>query len=380
MEVTTVTKHVMLLASYAPSLINFRGPLLQKLLGAGHVVSVCAPNISDSVRKYLEDLGVSVHEISMERNAVSVLADIRYYHELGHLMRRSQPDIVLTYTIKPNIWGGLAAKRAKVLSFSLVTGLGFAFSGSQQTSRFKDKVTGYLARKLYSVATRCNEAVIFQNPDDRDDFVSSGCLDNVSKAAVVAGSGVDLEHYARTDTVSAPIFLMISRLLTSKGIFEYAAAAKKLRASNAEVRCLLVGPYDGGADAISPQQLALWVNSGSLEYLGPADDVRPYIAQAAVYVLPSYREGTPRSVLEAMAMGRPIVTTDTPGCRETVMDGENGYLVPAQDSEKLADAMQRFVDNPLLIELMGSKAYQLAREKYDVHKVNRDMMKIMGLL
>lgn len=379
MKASRLPKRALVLASFAPSLLNFRGPLLRDLRKAGHEVSVGAPDIDPALRSELEAFGVTVHETPMQRNRVGVFADLRYHRTLLRLMRQVRPDIVLTYTIKPNIWGALAARRAGVPSVSLVTGLGFAFSSARSAPGLKDRAVGFLARTLYRLAARCNQKVIFQNPDDLDDFVASGCLADRSKAALVNGSGVDLEHYARAECVTAPVFLMISRLLASKGVREYVEAARLVRARHPEARCLLVGPHDGGPDAIETDRIEEWQASGSVEYLGSAVDVRPLIAQSAVYVLPSHREGTPRSVLEAMAMGRPIVTTDAPGCRQTVIDGENGFLVPVRDGAALAEAMQRFIDDPSLIASMGQRSHEIALETYDVHKVNAAMLSIMGL-
>ena len=372
-------QHVLVLASYAPSLLNFRGSLLGDLIKSGHEVTVGAPDMTIALRSNLEALGVSVHETPLDRNNVGVLADLKYHQALFHLTRAVRPDLVLTYTIKPNIWGAFAAKRAGVRSVSLVTGLGFAFSTVTPKSGIKQRAIGYVARRLYRLAARFNHKVIFQNPDDRLDFIACGCLHDTSKAALVNGSGVNMEHYARTRPVHSPIFLMISRLLVSKGVREYIEAARIVRSRFPEARCLLVGPHDGGPDAIQPEEVEKWQYEGSVEYLGPAVDVRPLIAQAAVYVLPSYREGTPRSVLEAMAMGRAIVTTDAPGCRETVVDGENGFLVPVRDSAALAEAMCKLIKEPFLIETMSQKSYDIAREKYDVAKVNEEMFKIMEL-
>jgi glycosyltransferase involved in cell wall biosynthesis len=371
--------HVLLLASYAPSLINFRGPLIRDIVAAGHQVSVGAPYIDDALRGAVEALGASVFETPLKRNSIGVRADLRYHQTLYLMMKQLQPDLVLTYTIKPNIWGAFAARRAGIPSYSLVTGLGFAFTDSGQGGSFKTRVTGTIARTLYRLAARFNRKVIFQNPDDRADFIAAGGLKNDTKTALVDGSGVDLEHYAREAVVASPVFLMIARLLVSKGVHEYADAAQQLRTRHPNARCLLVGPHDGGPDAVNPDLIERWQTEGSVEYLGPAEDIRPLIAQSAVYVLPSYREGTPRSVLEAMAMGRPIVTTDAPGCRETVIEGENGFLVPVRDSAALAEAMNKFIEDPSLIETMGRKSYEIVRKRYDVHKVNASMLKIMGL-
>lgn len=375
----SLQKHVLIVASHAPSLVNFRGPLLRGLLKAGRLVSVAAPNIDSVLRSKLENIGIKVHETPLQRNGFGVLNDLQYYRSLFRLICEHQPDIVLTYTIKPNIWGAFAAKRAGVRSFSLVTGLGFAFSGSGPTSGLKTRMIGHVARALYRKAAECNEKVIFQNPDDREDFISSGCLRDRSKAALVDGSGVDLEYYARAPVVYSPVFLMIARLLVSKGVLEYADAAQQLRTRHPNARCLLVGPHDGGPDAVNPDLIERWQTENSVEYLGSAEDIRPLIAQSAVYVLPSYREGTPRSVLEAMAMGRPIVTTDAPGCRETVIEGENGFLVPVRDSAALAEAMSKFIADPSLIETMGHRSYEIVRNRYDVHKVNASMLKIIDL-
>ena len=371
--------HILIFASYAPSLVNFRGPLIQSIRKLGHQVTVGAPDVDPALRGKLESWGVNVYQTPLHRNNVSIRSDMKYHQTLYRLLRRVQPDRVLTYTIKPNIWGAFAAKRAGVPSFALVTGLGFAFVGTESQNSPKTRAISAIARFLYRQAARYNEMLIFQNPDDLEDFVLAGCVSHRSKTALVNGSGVNMSHYSRGAAVEAPVFLMISRLLKSKGVSEYIDASRDLRTRYPEARFRLVGPTDGGPDAISPETVGRLQSEGWVEYLGPLDDVRPEIARSAVYVLPSYREGTPRSVLEAMAMGRPIVTTDAPGCRETVVDGENGFLVPVADSQALAKAMQRFIDDPSLIAPMGQKSFELAREKYDVHKVNKAMLEILGL-
>lgn len=369
---------ILLLASFAPSLVNFRGPLIKDLIAAGHNVCVGAPEIDPDLKSQLVGLGVEPHDTPLQRNGASIGADLAYLLALIGLTKKLKPDLVLTYTVKPNIWGAFAASAAGASSVAMVTGLGFAFMGSG--GNWKSRFSRWIARKLYRAATQRNRRVIFQNSDDRDDFIAHGCLSNLSKIGMVDGSGVDLSHYQRVPLPDVPVFLMIARLLVSKGVREYAAAARFVRTSHPDARFVLIGPYDEGPDALAPEEIkSLTGEEGPLEWLGSLQDVRPAIGEATVYVLPSYREGTPRSVLEAMAMGRPIVTSDAPGCRETIRDGIEGYLVPPRDPIALAKVMERFILEPGLIPRMGEAAYARAVKKYAVERVNRQTMHLMGL-
>lgn len=370
--------HILLLASFAPSLLNFRGPLIRDLLEAGHRVSVGAPEVPLDVRAMLESWGVAVHDTPLERTGTGLLGDLRYCCGLAGLLKRTRPDLLLTYTIKPNIWGAFAAARAGVPSFAMVTGLGYAFTETGERPSLKRRLTGLIARKLYRAATGRNRRVIFQNPDDRDDFVASGCLADPGKVAMVNGSGVDMVHYARAPLPDSPVVLMIARLLGNKGVRDYVMAARQLQHSHPKARFVLVGPSDDGPDSIRPDELQQWIAEG-LDYRGGTEDVRPFLAGARIYVLPSYREGTPRSVLEAMAMGRPVITTDVPGCRETVEPGVNGLLVPVRDPQALAQAIARLLDNPDKAARMGEAGFALVARKYDVHQVNHEIMQILGL-
>lgn len=371
--------HVFILGSYAPSLLNFRGPLIHALLDAGHQVSVGAPAVEVNIRAQLEAMGVVVHETPLARTGLGIGADLRYYYTLKRIFRAVRPSSILTYTIKPNIWGAFAASSAGIPSYAMITGLGYAFTNSEASPSLKRRLAGLAARYLYRTATRRNRSIIFQNPDDVKDFVAAGCLTDESKVRMIAGSGVDMVHYARARLPDAPVVLMIARLLVAKGVRDYAAAVLALRTRHPTARFILVGPFDEGPDAIDRDEVAHWI-AGGLEYLGPTDDVRPIIAQARIYVLPSYREGTPRSVLEAMAMGRPVITCDAPGCRETVEHGVNGLLIPVRDAQALAKAIDRLLQNPAEAEEMGEAGYALVARKYDVHLVNRAIMEITGLM
>lgn len=366
------------IASLAESLVNFRGPLLAALQAKGMHVHVAAPNLPESspIRQQLQALGYVVHSVPMRRTGTNPLADAFTLWQLWRLMRRIRPAHVLGYTIKPVIYGCLAAWLAGVpRRFALITGLGYAFQG-QAGARGGLRA---LVQRLYGLVLRRTHKVFFQNPDDQALFRSLGLSPPATPSCVVNGSGVDVAAFSVAPLPAEPHFLLIARLLGDKGVREYAQAAQRVKTLYPQAEFSLVGWLDENPDAIAQAELDGWVQAGTLDFLGRLSDVRPAIAACSVYVLPSYREGTPRTVLEAMAMGRAVITTDAPGCRETVVDGDNGFLVPVKSVDALADAMARFIIDPTLAARMGQRGRQMAEDKYDVHKVNAVMLKEMGL-
>lgn len=372
---------ILIIASLASSLRNFRGPLLEAMLARGHTVVAAAPELETDpeTRAWLEARGVACHAYPMARSGLSPVGDLRSMLAHYRLMRRVRPDVCLGYTIKPVIWGGLAAWMAGVPQrVALITGLGYAFTGEAHGKR---ALVRGIARRLYTLALRRATLVFFQNPDDHTDFDRWGILPPELPVLVVNGSGVDTSTFAPAPLPDAPMrFLLIARLLGDKGIREYVAAAASLRSKWPDAEFHLVGPLDPNPDGISETEVRGWQEAGHVVWQGARSDVRPALADTHVFVLPSkYREGTPRTVLEAMSMGRPVITTDTPGCRETVEDGVNGFLVPPRDADALAAAMERFLTRPDLIHHMGAASRQRATEKYDVHKVNAVMIGAMGL-
>lgn len=371
---------VLVIASLAVSLLNFRGPLLDAMVARGHEVHLAAPDFADVflLRQQLEGRGFKVHDIFLRRTGTNPLFDLYTLWTLQGLMRLIQPDVVLAYTIKPVVYGILAAWLAGVpRRYALITGLGYAFTG--QTRGIRGNVN-VVVQHLYRHALRRAHKVFFQNPDDHASFRELGLLPTAIASVVVNGSGVDLASFSVASLpTGAPHFLLIARLLGDKGVREYAQAAQRIKASHPQVQFSLVGWLDENPDAISQAELDAWVKAGTLNYLGRLHDVRPAIAKCTTYVLPSYREGTPRSVLEAMAMGRAVITTDAPGCRETVVDGENGFLVPVKSVDALAETIERFILDPNLARRMGQRGRALAEDKYDVHQVNAVMIREMGL-
>ena len=366
---------IVVLGNYAKSLVLFRGPLLSAFSKAGHEVIACAPEHDAATEAALQYIGVRYCVMPVERAGINPVKDLIFLIRLVWWFRVLQPDVILAYTIKPVIYGSLAAHLAGVrVTYSIITGLGYAFSGGT----IKRRIVNGLVTRLYRAALKTNSTVFFQNPDDLMLFVSLHIVKE-RNATLINGSCVDIRYYAQAPVDTRPIFLMITRLLRDKGVVEYAEAAREVKSSHPHAVFRLLGPLDSNPSAISRSEVGAWQQEGMIDYLGTADDVRPFLRNASVYVLPSYREGTPRSVLEAMAMGRPIVTTDAPGCRETVVDGENGFLVPVKDAKALAAAMERFITDPQLIDRMGKRSREIAEEKYDVENVNAVIMKAMGL-
>lgn len=370
----------LVIAGLASSLVNFRGHLLAEIIGRGYEVHAAAPDL-DTDRKTcasLEAMGVVCHSVAFERTGMNPLKDAFGIIALVRLMRCLRCDGVLAYTVKPVVYGMLAAAAAGVpRRFALITGLGYAFTGEAKGGRGRVQA---LVRRLYRLALGRADKIFFQNRDDAALFAELGLVSPTVPVVIVNGSGVDLERFAIAPLPEPAIrFLLIARLLGDKGIREYAAAAAAIRRQHPDAQCHLVGGRDSNPDAIPPDEIEAWQESGALIWHGEQEDVRPALAAAHVYVLPSYREGTPRTVLEAMSMGRPIITADTPGCRETVVPGENGFLVPARDSNALAAAMKRFLAEPHLIAKMGRRSREIAEEKYDVHRVNAVMMGEMAL-
>ena len=370
-------ERVAILGSYAPSLINFRGPLIAELVARGHEVIALAPGITSDVAAALSELGAEVGDVSLASNPLNPLALASSLRRLERKFLDIRASALIAYTIQPATVGVMAAARAGVANIvPLITGLGYAFGGERS---FKRRLSRAGAIRLYRWALPKSSVVIFQNQDDRRDLERVGAYRPSTPSVVVAGSGVDIDAFSPASLPATPSFLMVARLIREKGIFQYAEAARRLKSRHPQVRFALAGWIDSSPTAIGPADVRRMTDDG-VEFLGKLSDVRPALAEASVFVLPSgYREGVPRSALEAMAMGRPIVTCDSPGCRETVVEGENGFLVPPFDADALCSAMEKFISDPSLSAHMGRRSRALAKEKFDVRKVNEAILEAAGL-
>ena len=367
-------KKFVLISPKNRTVYNFRGDLIKELITKGYEVIVTGPDNTD-VEK-IESLGARFKEIPMNKNGTSIVGDLRYCRSLTKLFKEESPDVTLGYTVKPVVYGAIAAKRAGVKNItSLVTGAGYTFTATTPKAR----LLGTIVRNLYRIGLSKSNHVVFQNQDDMKEFCRIKLV-KPGKCSFVNGSGVNLDHFTRSPLPENITFFMLSRLLKSKGVREYLEAAKIVKEKYPHVQFYILGKYETSMqDAIQREYVEKFIKDGIVERFEETDDVRPYYEMCSVYVLPSYREGTPRTVLEAMAMGRPIITTDTQGCRETVKDGINGFLVPVKDIHALAEKMIWFIEHQDQISDMGEESYKYVKEKFDVNLVNKKMLKIMRI-
>ncbi len=369
-------QHIAIISNEPSSLFNFRGDLIRAIASSGHrITAMSAPGSTEQIQK-IEALGAKFRSYPVQRNGLNPLRDIQTFFALRKSFQELKPDVVLAYTIKPVIWGGITAHLTNAPKFyALIEGLGYAFQGGS----WNRKLTGMLAAMLYRIALRKSDKVIFLNQDNKEFFLTNKIIPS-EKSTLIDGIGLDLAWYAPSQFPEGnPVFLCIARLLGEKGLREYAQAAHIVKQRYPDAVFRLLGPPDPSPDRISLDEVHEWQEKRFIEYLGATDDIRPYISACHVYVLPSYHEGMPRTVLEAMATGRPILTTTVPGCKETVVQGENGFLVPVRDVDALVERMIWFIEHRDQWPRMGQASRKMAEERFDVHKINADLLRIMGL-
>lgn len=364
----------------ADYVVGLRLPLLRYFANIGVDVIACAPNMEKIHIDNLGAYGINGRACRIDATGLSPFLDLLNFFKLFIFLSQEKPAIVLTNNAKPVIWATLAAALAGIdRRYCLVGGLGYAFTPEQGAVSFRRRLVKYVMGRLYKAAFSVATAVIFQNADDRDELVTAGICP-ANKAHVVSGSGVEIERYRPVELPpEQPVFVMVGRLVADKGVREYLQAARRVKQAHPNARFLLVGQIDSNPTSLQADELAAYVNDGIVEWPGAVADVRPWLQQANIFVLPSYREGVPRSTLEAMACGLAVITTDAPGCRETVDAGGNGILVPVRDVVSLVAAMQQLICNPEQRAVMGRNSRAYAERRFDTRIVNNDMARIMGL-
>ena len=366
-----MSKRIVLVGNTTWSMFNFRLPLFNLLRGRGYDVHIVAP--PDVYSEKVQQAGFTFHPIKIDSKGSNPLRDIGTYRAFYQLYRKLRPDLAVHYTIKPNIYGTIAANRLSIPTIAITTGLGQIFD--EQTPR------SVVARKLYRFAFKMPVKVLFLNEDDRDTFLAEDIIINPARTQILNGEGVDTTQFARRETLPTRVrtFLLVGRLLWPKGVGEYAQAARQLREKYPTTKFNILGflnPKDPTSLRLS--DLQRWKREGITEYLGSTENVASYIEQSTCLVLPSYyREGVPRVLLEAASMSTPIITTDNVGCREVVADGENGYLVPVKDPDALAEAMEKILlAEPKDLYAMGAAGRRFVEEKFSTATVNHQLLKL----
>ncbi len=364
---------IAIVATNGPSLANFRGPLIREWVNMGHEVICISIEDKREIEGLVKALGASYYQVEGDRTGIGIGSSIKMILDYIRTFRIIKPDYCFLYMSKPVAFGCPAAAIAGVKHINvLVNGLENAF----YRHTFKDALVRFVSKIGYLISSIVSDNVFFQNRDDAEFLIKKKVVFR-RKVKMLNGSGVDMEHFNREDLPNEAHILMIARLLWSKGIREFLEAISIVKKNFPTVKVSLVGGLDNNDEALSEEELKKCIREYDIDYCGQTNDVRPYLKECSIFVLPSYHEGTPRAVLEAMATGRPIVTTDAPGCRETVVDGLNGFLVPVRDYVVLAEKLCLLIDDINLRQNMANNSYDLCRQKYDVHLVNAEINRFM---
>jgi len=371
---------ILIIGGECDSLINFRGELIKKFKEKNcEVFAISGGKCSDSTLESLSLLGVDYQNISFHRSGINPFSDISYLLKLIIAIYRINPDILFAYTIKPVIFGLIASRYSKTKkSYALITGLGSAFI---HPNSFVKKIVSYIAKFLYKFSLKNASLVFFQNHDDLNFFKIGNIIGKSKKTVVLDGSGVNLNHFSYEKPSNDLNFLFVGRLIKDKGIIEYIHAAEAIisKYKNLMIKFSVVGSIDINPTSVKSDLLEDYISRGVIKYYQHTDDIRIHLKECSIFVLPSYREGIPRSSLEAMATGRAIITSNAPGCKETVIDNKNGFLVKVGSVDELVLAVEKFIHNRELIESMGVESRAYVEKRFDVEKVNKDILENMGL-
>ena len=365
---------ILVLSSHTPSLMWFRLDMMLEFIHCGCDVVAIGNEDEEIWGEQFKCFGIRYRQAFIQRNGTNPLNDLKTIKSLRRIIKSERPNKIFAYNAKTVIYGNVAAHKERVEIYSLVAGLGSVFMGKG----FKNKLVQHILKTEYRKTLKYSDKVFFQNKDDVGVFLKNKMVKH-NQVVMLRGSGVNLDKFTIQKFPEIFGFLYIGRLIKDKGITEYLEACKIVKAKCSNVRCLLVGPFDTNPSALKEKELQPYINNGIIEYFGEQKDIRPYLAQCNVFVLPSYREGTPKTVLEAMASYKAIITSDAPGCRETVIDGINGYLVPVKNPLVLAEKMIYLYERQELVKSMAQAGRQIAEELFDVKKVNDVIILAMGL-
>lgn len=374
--------NIVIIGTVASSFLGFRSDFIKSLLEQNHTVYAFTSEYSKEQLSLIKYLGAIPVTYKLNRGGINPLMDIKATYELSNKIKEIAPDIVFCYFSKPVIFGTLAAKLAKVPKvLGMLEGLGYTFTEQPNQVSKKTQFIKKTQILLYKIALPQLDKIIFLNPDDPKDLLEKYSI-TVKQVEVLGGIGLNLEDYPYSSVYpDIPTFIFVARLLAEKGIHDYIAAAKIVKESYPEAKFTVLGTIDKEAlGALTEAELQEVMQANIAQYPGHVNNVAELIADSSIFVLPSYyREGVPRSTQEAMAVGRAVITTDVPGCRETVIDGVNGFLVEKWNPHALAEKMIYFIEHPEQIKKMGYESYKIAQEKFDADKVNKRLIAMLGL-
>lgn len=371
-----MSKNLLIVGGKAWSIINFRGSLIKKLIQKGFKITAVASEATALELEEINKLGVSYVDIKLKSNRISIFSDFIYYLKLKNIISNLDPDIILSYTFKPVVYSGLAIFLKKNINFfPLITGLGNIFN----TKRINFYPIKLILILLCKISLRNAKTIIFQNIENLEYFKNLKIAPKVKKI-IIEGSGVNIDHFTNVPFTNNKdmTFLLIARLLKDKGIIEYIEAAKQIKLKLKNIKFNLIGPKDNSNNKVNIDYIKNNHKKGVINYLGFQKNVKPFIADSHVYVLPSYHEGLPRSVLEAMAMGRPIITTRVPGCKETIVNNENGFLIPSKNISSLVEKITWFINNKKEIYRMGKNSRTLVIERFSSEKIDKKFIELLS--
>lgn len=376
-------KKIVLIGTAASSVLGFRANLIKALLAQEYNVYAFVSEYTQAELDKIENLGAIPVTYDLKRGGLNPLEDIKVTYKLSQKIKRIAPDLVFSYFSKPVIFGTLAARIAKVPKvIGMLEGLGYTFTDQPERLSKKTKVIKSLQVLLYKVALPQLDKLIFLNPDDPTDLLHKYKI-KMKRVEVLGGIGLDLEDYTYQPVLNfeRPInFIFVGRLLKEKGIYDFIAAAQIVKENYPQAKFTVLGAIDASnLGALKKVELDKLISLQIVNYPGQVDNVKKWIVDSDVFVLPSYREGVPLSTQEAMAIGRAVITTDVPGCRETVIDGVNGFLVDKWNPQALAEKMTYFIENPEQVGIMGYESRKMAQKKFDATEVNKRLLAILDV-
>ena len=369
---------ILLIGNQSSTIILFRKKLIEQLVSRGVQVHVLVMDNDRGNFQQISTFGAIPEQYKFSRSGMNPVSDLVNTIALSKKIRHINPEVVFCFFPKPVIFGTLAAKFAGVKNvYNLLEGLGFCYTAHLKKDSFKKQVLRAIQTFLYKLTLPRAKKVLFLNRDDYQDLVLENNI-KISESEVIGGIGVDLKDYSYNKPDTTIIhFGMVSRLLVEKGVREFVQAAKIVKSKFPDVKFSIAGAIDDNPGGITREQLNVWKQEGHVEFLGQISDVKSYLTELSVFVLPSYREGIPRSTQEAMSIGRAIITTDVPGCRETIIHGLNGLMVPPWNVEALASAMTSLIADPDQIVSMGMESRRMAEEKFDDNAATEKLINIL---